>query len=193
MKLAVLFFLAASAAWGQTNALLSDLVPEGSNAPVKVIQIKTDQYLSDAQLREQVRDACIRGRRSICGKILAVFPDGLVVESGYTNLLREPLTSSWLVPGIVTASRASNLVEDSEPGSVCLGTVYLTDFPKSRRLIPKRYDYVVIQGYPAGRYTYHSLGTIHKTVRRFSAQLSKAVDLDLKAELDAQPPADRGK
>ena len=78
----------------------------------------------------------------------------MVVESGYTNLLRAPLTSSWLVPGTVVASRAVNLLESAEPGSVCLDTVYLTDYPKSKKLKPKRYDYVIIEGYPTGQHTY---------------------------------------
>jgi hypothetical protein len=151
-------------------------------------QIQTNQDLFLTQRAEQIRANCIRERRSICGKILAVLPDGLVVESGYTNLLRQPLTASWLVPGTVTASRAVNLVEGAEPGSVCFDTVYLTDYPKSKKLKPKRYDYVIIQGYPTGQYTYNSLGTIHKTVRRFSAQLSKAVELNLQAEQRPPPP-----
>ncbi len=85
------------------------------------------------QSTEQVRAECLDGRRMICGKILRVLPDGLVVESGYTDLLRPPLTDSWLVPGTVTATPAPNLVESREPGSVCVGTVFLTDLPKVAR------------------------------------------------------------
>lgn len=48
---------------------------------------------------EQIRAAGIQGRRSICGRILKILPDGLVVESGYTSLLRPELSHSWLVPG----------------------------------------------------------------------------------------------
>src|SRR5690348_7863470 len=44
---------------------------------------------------EQIRTECIKGRRLICGKVLKVFHDGLVVESGYTDLVRPPLTESW--------------------------------------------------------------------------------------------------
>lgn len=181
MKLAVLFFLATLPAWGQTNTSIS-------NPPVKILQFETNPDLSSAQITEQVRTACISGRRCICGKILEIFPDGMVVESGYTNLLRAPLTSSWLVPGTVVASRAVNLLESAEPGSVCLDTVYLTDYPKSKKLKPKRFDYVIIEGYPTGQYNYTPLGTIHKTVRRFSAQLSKAVELDVQDEQKAPPP-----
>jgi hypothetical protein len=181
MKLAVLFLLATLPAWGQTSASLS-------NPPVKILQAETNLDLSSARLTEQVRTACISGRRCICGKILEIFPDGVVVESGYTNLLRAPLTSSWLVPGTVVASRAVNLLESAEPGSVCLDTVYLTDYPKSKKLKPKRYDYVIIEGYPAGQYTYTPLGTVHKTVRRFSAQLSKAVELNIQVEQNTPSP-----
>lgn len=178
MKIAILIFAATLSAIAQTNLMTSG---NTSNSPATRFQ--------DMQHAYQIRMNCIEGRRSICGKILKVFPDGLVVESGYTNLLRQPLTSSWLVPGKVTASRAVNLVEGAEPGSVCLGTVYLTDYPKSKKLKPKRYDYVIIEGYPAGQCTYTSLGTIHKTVRRFSAQLAEAVELNLQAEQKAPSPA----
>jgi hypothetical protein len=191
VRLAFLFIFAALAISAQIKSDASTNHP-----PVTVFhpteepfQIQTDQDLALAQRAEQIRADCIRGRRSICGKILAVLPDGLVVESGYTNLLRQPLTRSWLVPGTVTASRAVNLMEGAVPGSVCFDTVYLTDYPKSKRLKPKRYDYVIIQGYPTGQYTYNSLGTIHKTVRRFSAQLSKAVELNLQAEQKPPQPA----
>jgi len=125
----------------------------------------------------------------ICGEIVKVLPDGLVVDSGYTNLLREPLVRSWLVPGTVSASRAAGLVEGNSPDSVCVGLVFLTDLPKSRRLKPKLYDYVIIEAYPAGHYTYHSIGTIERSVRRYSGILEKAVDLVLASEQAAAVPA----
>jgi hypothetical protein len=34
---------------------------------------------------EEIRAVCIDGRRSICGKILKVLPDGLIVDSGYSQ------------------------------------------------------------------------------------------------------------
>jgi hypothetical protein len=178
MKIAVLVLSAALSAVAQTN-------PVAGGNPSN----PADAHFTDGQQHvEKIRADCIAGRRFICGKILNVFPDGLVVESGYTNLFRQPLTSSWLVLGKVTAIRAVNLVESAEPGSVCLGTVYLTDYPKSKKLKPKRYDYVIIEGYPAGQCTYTSLGTIHKTARRFSAQLAEAVELNLQAEQKAPSP-----
>jgi hypothetical protein len=179
MKIAILVLSVAVSAIAQTNP-----VTGGNSSNSAAARLAGEQ-----QRVEKIRADCIKGRRSICGKIVAVLADGLVVEGGYTNLLRQPLTNSWLVPGTVTASRAVNLVEGAEPGSVCLGTVFLTDYPKSRKLKPKRYDYVIIEGYPAGQYTYTSLGTIHKTVRRFSAQLSKAVELNLQGDQKAPPPA----
>jgi hypothetical protein len=105
------------------------------------------------QSTEQVRSECLAGRRMICGKILRVLPDGLVVESGYTDLLRPPLTTSWLVPGTVSATRTPNLVESREPGSVGVGTVFLTDLPRSRGKKPKPFDYVILLAYPAGEAT----------------------------------------
>jgi hypothetical protein len=130
------------------------------------------------ELREQLRARCLDGRRSICGKILRVFPNGLLVESGYTNLLREPLTKSWLVPGTVVASRAENLVESKEPGALCVGTVFVTDLPRGK---PQQFDYVILAGYPTGEFTYNSVGSVRKTVRRFSTNLDKAVQANLAA------------
>src|SRR5437870_447400 len=68
---------------------------------------------------EQIRTDCIKGRRLICGRVLKVFPDGLVVDSGYTDLLRPPLTESWVVPGTATASRDRTALELNEPGTPC--------------------------------------------------------------------------
>jgi len=107
---------------------------------------------------EQVRSQCLADRRMVCGKILRVLPEGLVVESGYTDLLRPPLTASWLVPGGVSAARTPNLVESSIPGSPVVGTIFLTDLPRLRGKKPKPYDYVILLAYPAGQYTYPSVG-----------------------------------
>src|ERR1043166_1804347 len=75
----------------------------------------TNRDVPRIEIAEQLRAQCIEGRRSICGKILKIFPNGILVESGYTNLLRTSLTkTSWLLPGTVVASRAPNLVESKE-------------------------------------------------------------------------------
>ena len=186
----LLAMLAVFPAAAQTNPAGPTNVPSGvSTSVTRSGSSPTNQMPSHVQRAEQVRDTCIASRRSICGRILKVLPDGLVVESGYTNLMRAPLTRSWLVPGTVTASRAVNLVESREPGAVCIGTVFLTDLPKARGHKPKQDDYVIIEGYPAGQYTYTSVGTVRKTVRRFSTQLARAVDLNLQAEYTAPPSA----
>jgi hypothetical protein len=162
--------LAVSAA-SQTN---SAGAPEESAAQQKGIQA--------IELREQWRAKCIAGRRSICGKILRILPDGLLIESGYTNLLRSSLTKTWLVPGTVVASPVRNLVETKEPGAICVGTILLTDLPRGK---PHPYDYVIICGYPTGETTCTTVGTIKKTVRRFSANLDEAVKANL---AKATPP-----
>jgi hypothetical protein len=158
---APLLFAAAFSAAAQTNTA----APSATNAP-------------SVELREQLRTRCIAERRSVCGKILRIFPNGILVESGYTNLVRGTLTKSWLVPGTVVASRAQNLVETREPGAMCVGTVFLTDLPRGK---PHQYDYVIIAGYPTGEFNYTSVGTIQKTVRRFSANVDKAVTANLDA------------
>ena len=163
-KFALALFAVINSATAQTNY-------PATNTPSLTNQVK------EHELSEQLRAQGIAGRRSICGKILRIFPNGILVESGYTNLIRAPLTKSWLVPGSVVASRAPNLVESKEPGALCVGTVFLTDLPKRGK--PRQYDYVIIAGYPTGEFTYISVGTVKKTVRRFSANLDQAVKENL--------------
>jgi len=155
-------------------AAKSDPAPDASSAP-------TNQF-AHLEATEAIRADCIQGRRIICGRIVKVLPDGLVVDSGYTNLMRHPLDRSWLIPSTVEAAREPNLVEKNEPDCVCVGLVFLTDTPKSRRAKPKAFDYVVLQAYPTGHFTYNSVGTIQRTVRRFSGSLPMAMRLNLKAE-----------
>ncbi len=189
-RVTILFMFATLAVSAQTNLVratdgtnqISPAAPSSSLSP-------TNPAPSVADRIQRVRADCIQGRRSICGKILQVLPEGLVVDSGYTNLLRAPITRSWLVPGTVTASRATGLVEGREPGSVCVGLVFLTDVPKSRRLKPKTYDYVILEGYPTGQYTYTSVGNVQRTVRKFTAIIEKAVDLKLRTENPMPVPA----
>ena len=188
MKFATLFFLATLPALAQTHVDAFTNHPGAiSNSPPKNFQSRTNHDPSFVQQVEQLRTACIHGRRSICGKVLQILPDGLVVESGYTNLLRSPLNRSWLVPGTVTASRAPNLVEGSEPGAVGVGLVVLTNLPKSRGARVNPYDYVIIEAYPAGQYTYTSVGNLQRTVRRFSASLDDAVKLNLQGDESKVP------
>ena len=125
---------------------------------------------------ERIRMACIEGRRLICGRILELLPEGLVVESGYTNLLREPLGKSWLIPRTAQASKAENLIESKSAGAICVGRVLLVDTPKGKRLKPAKYDYVVVEAYPAGQFSYTSAGAVQRTVRRFSANLVAATE-----------------
>lgn len=140
---------------------------------------------------EKARVECIQSRRIICGKIIRVLPDGLVIDSGYTNLMRSPLNKSWLVPGTVAAARAANLVEANEPDAVCVGAVFLADLPKSRGKPkkPKLYDYVNLEAFPIGMYTYTSVGSVQHTVRRFTTRLSNATQWNFKqSEQQNTPP-----
>jgi hypothetical protein len=138
-------------------------------------------------LSERLRAECISGRRTICGRIIRLVPDGIIVECGYTNLVREPLSKSWLISSTVKTELASNLVESKEPGAICVGIIFLTDLPRGK---PHQYDYVVLAGYPEGQYTYASVRNIHKTVRRFSASLEKAVRFNFEAAVKpTTPPA----
>jgi len=175
MKLLAVILLTAFSLSAQTN-ILTD-----TNAPASAVQ--TNQTPPVIQRAEQIRDACLANRRLVCGKIIKVLPGGIVVDSGYTDLLRPALSTTWLIPGTATANRPTNAVEQHEPGAVAIGLVFLTDYPKSRGAAakPKLYDYVVLLGYPAGQYTYTSVGTVQKTVRHFSASLLSAVKINFEA------------
>jgi hypothetical protein len=175
MRLALLFVFAVFSASAQTNLAASNGFPAAiSNFTAETFQNQTNQASSLVQRYQETRMACIQSRRIICGKIVKILPDGLVVDSGYTNLMREPLNKSWLIPGTVTAARAVNLVEASQPDAICIGLVFLTDVPKSRGARPKLYDYVNLEGFPVGQYTYTSVGSLQRTVRQFTTRLENA-------------------
>jgi hypothetical protein len=136
---------------------------------------------------EELRARCIQERRIICGKIVKILPDGIIVDSGYTNLMRAPLNQSWLIPGSVLAERATNYVESAAPDSVCLGQVYLVDLPKPPRgMKPKLFDYVVLDAFPMGKYTYTSVGTVQHTVRQFTTKVTTAVRWRYGQEIEEQ-------
>ena len=171
MRTALLLFLVALSASAQTNSP----APSGRSGALQS-QPESAADSAMAQRYEQTRVECIQARRIICGKIIKVLPDGLVIESGYTNLMRAPLNKSWLIPGTVVASRPANLVEANEPGTICVGLVFLADQPKGRGKPkkPKVYDYVDVEGFPLGQYTYTSVGSIQRTVRQFTTKLARA-------------------
>jgi hypothetical protein len=187
IKIFIMFFIATLPVSAQTAVTAATNLPgEPANATPEQVQgpsqTNRDRIIGAFEHAEKVRASCIEGRRLICGKILEILPEGLVVESGYTNLLRKPLTKSWLAPGTVEATRAENMLEQKHPSAVCVGLVFLTDTPRKKNLKPKQYDYVIIEGFPAGQYTYQSLGTIERTVRKFSANLGAAVGSNLQAK-----------
>lgn len=135
---------------------------------------------------EQIRMDCIQGRRLICGRVLKVTPSGLVIDSGYTDLLRPPLGQSWVIPGAVTAKRDPHVLERNEPGAPAIGLVFLTDIPK-RGGKPKNFDFVVLIGYPAEQYMYKPAPGVEKPIRRFAAGLASAVKLILMDEEKNSP------
>jgi hypothetical protein len=133
-----------------------------------------------ASRQEQIRSACVAGRRRICGRVLQVTKSGLVVDSGYTSLLQPPLDHSWVTRANVAPARPAVLLEGTEPDVIAVGLVFLTDIP--RRPAVRKYDYVALIGYPAGTYEYTPVSGVKKTLRRFAAGLERAVALTMKAE-----------
>jgi hypothetical protein len=128
---------------------------------------------------EKVRSECVAHRRCICGRVLQVTPAGLVIESGYTNLLQPPFNHFWLTPASAAPVRPANLVEGTAPASPAIGVVFLTDFPKRQTVHP--YDYVTLIGYPAGHCDYSPVKGLSKTIRRFAGGLERAVKLNMQA------------
>jgi hypothetical protein len=163
VKFAILFVFLAASLFAQTN-----LPPfQGSS---------TNENLEILQHVEELRARCINDRRMICGKILKIVPEGIVVDSGYTNLMRAPLNQSWLIPGTVSADRATNFVEGAAPDSICAGQVFVVDLPRPPRgTTPKVFDYVILEGFPMGKHTYTSVGDVQHTIRQFSTKVATAV------------------
>ncbi len=140
-----------------------------------VAQTNVPASNTNIQTAADIRVACIQGRRCVCGKVIKIVPEGLVVESGYTALMNPPFTGSWVIPSGALVSRDSKLIERDEPASPCIGTVLLTDFPK--RPPVKLYDYVLLQAYPAGEYLYVPIPGVEKKIRKFAGGLETAIKL----------------
>jgi len=147
--------------------------------PVSGAQEASDAFKS-AQRAEQVRTRCIEGRRYVAGRVLQVLPEGLIVDSGYSQLLSPPLNRSWLVNSTVSVTRDASAVEENKPDAVCVGLVLLSNYPK--RPAVKAYDYVVMHAYPAGAFAYSPVQGVHKNIRRFSASLDRAVEFSMERE-----------
>ncbi len=178
VKICLAFLFAAASVFAQTNPPPGPVSPKDENAAVM-------------QHVEELRAKCISNRRMICGKIIKILPEGIVVDSGYTNLVRAPLNQSWLIPGTAVAERATNYVEGAVPDSICAGQVYLIDLPRPPRgMKPKLFDYVVLEGFPMGNFTYISVGSVQHTVRQFSTKVTTAVRWSYGQEVEEQtkPP-----
>ena len=173
--------------WGQgltaTAQTNSALPPTNAAAPGKSNSVSSnavDPNTAALGIRaEKIRSECIAGRRFICGRVLDVKKDGLVVESGYTSLMREAFNRSWVVTGNVAATLEPHAVEANVPGTVAYGTVFLTGAPK--RPAVHKYDYVLLLAYPAGQYEYVPVEPVKKTIRKFAGTIELAVDLRLDA------------
>jgi hypothetical protein len=169
-----------------TSARIDQHVPS-QTAPVQTGIDITNENMAVMRHVEELRASCIKNRRIICGKIIKVLPDGIVVDSGYTNLMRPPLNRSWLIPATVDVQRTNNFVERSEPDSICFGQVFLTDLPKAPPNTKLNlFDFVVLEGFPMGEYTYVSSANVQHTVRRFSTKVANAVRWMYGREVDPQ-------
>jgi hypothetical protein len=163
------------------SARLSAAAQTQTNVPVSASQTANQTTVRERDLHAaEIRASCVDGRRCICGKVIKLVPEGLVVASGYTALMFPPFTGNWVIAGGASVKRDTGLLERNEPASPCIGTILLTDFPK--RPAVKLYDYVLLQAYPAGQYLYTPVPGVEKLLRKFSGGLDTAVKLRLAAE-----------
>jgi len=85
--------VAVSCASGDTNIVNSaNATNHAGNAPRRFSNTRARRSANGCgpgcALLSKSGPACIEGRRRICGKVLQIVPEGLVVESGYVGLLR---------------------------------------------------------------------------------------------------------
>jgi hypothetical protein len=180
--------LSPVAAFAQTNASPPGSQASQTNRFSQTTQTRQNQTAAtnpdgtrdQHQRAAEIRTACINGRRCVCGKVIQIVPEGLIVESGYTALMEPPFTGSWVIPAGALVNRDPKLLERNEPASACIGTVLLIDFPK--RPPVKLYDFVLLQAYPAGDYLYRPLPGVEKPIRKFAGGLETAVKLKLANE-----------
>ena len=173
-KLALLLSLAAFTAGAEPGLVTSSNTPASAGST----SVSTATPLNADQCAEQIRNRCIAGRRFIAGRVVQVTPDGLVVDSGYSQLLSPPFNHAWVVRATASVARDPHPVEAKKPDAVCVGLVFLSNIPK--RPAVKAYDYVVLHGYPAGDYAYVPVPGVKKIIRHFSASLERAVELNVR-------------
>lgn len=120
----------------------------------------------------------------ICGRVLEMTNNGAVVDSGYTDLLREPINRYWVVPGNVAATKDPIAIEANVPGTPCIGTVFLDlrDAPKRGGRPIHKGDYILLLAYPIGQYEYVPVPPIKKIIRKFTGTLEAAVAINLALE-----------
>jgi hypothetical protein len=177
--LLVLLSVTVQFAHAQTNLNTNSQSPASTNNDISTP--------SSAARSEEIRATCVEGRRYICGKVMQIVPEGLVVDSGYADLLNPPLNKSWIVPGAASLTRNPAAIEEKKSDAICIGLVFVTAFPKKPKV--NEYDYVTLHVYPCGEYRYTPVPGVEKKIRRFSGSLELAVKLNLqKSEAGLRQP-----
>lgn len=166
---------------GWSDPCRAETPPQAQTASAGV----ANDALKQSVRAEQIRNSCIEGRRLICGRVLQVTTNGLVVDSGYRQLLEPPLNHNWVAPKTAVLSRDAHAVEEQKPGAICIGIVFLSNIPKRPKV--GLYDYVALHGYPAGYYNYVPVPGVDKRIRWFSGSLERA------CEANAVEPGNAGR
>ena len=111
--------------------------------------------------------------RTVSGKIIQKIPEGLLVESGQSEIDQVGHTDvEFDRMGNMSTSTTATLQEGDTARSLCLGLVLLEDHPRYDQLVDD--NVVVILAYPDGQFSYKSVGGGQKTVRKFTADFNRA-------------------
>src|SRR5690242_19781729 len=113
-RLSIVFAVAVLPCLAETNLVTSVRQPAEKQRTEASRMIQQEQN-APAQRAEQMRMSCIEGRRYICGRVTQIQPDGMVVDSGYPELMKPPFNQSWVVRANVSLKKNPSVVEEKKP------------------------------------------------------------------------------
>jgi hypothetical protein len=157
-----------------TNAATADTKDEVEEQ-TKDQAIYDNQLLASQQFQVEVlRNRVFQTCRIVWGRVVQKLPGGLLVDSG-EEPVPEALKSEpeFEAHGNMTTTHKTEGDEAKEPGAQCKGLVFLADYPDYGPAVVG--DYVQILVYRMGDYIYRPAFGGQKTVRKFTADLDKAI------------------
>jgi hypothetical protein len=110
---------------------------------------------------------------SIQGKVIQKIPEGLLIDSGRDGLERAKMGEPGFdSQGYLVGSDEWVTENNTHPDTIYIGIVLLTDYGKYQSVADD--EFVASFGFPAGFYTYDTVNNSSKTIRKFTAIISKA-------------------